>query len=45
MSVTPPNGGEPTLARHPKAWEEWDMERVGDKVAFKSHHGTYLSMK
>jgi hypothetical protein len=45
MSVSPPNGGEPTLARHPKAWEEWDMERVGDKVAFKSHHGTYLSMK
>lgn len=43
LSVAPPNGGFFTLARHPKAWEEWEMQRVGDKVAFKSHHGTYLS--
>ena len=45
LSVTPPNGGEITLAKHPKAWEEWEMQKVGDKVAFKSFHGTYLSTK
>ena len=45
LSVTPPNGGKIWLSGHPKAWEEWEMVRVGDKVAFKSHHGTWLSQK
>eukprot|EP00281_Chroomonas_sp_CCMP1168_P031949 CAMPEP_0206245924 /NCGR_PEP_ID=MMETSP0047_2-20121206/18967_1 /ASSEMBLY_ACC=CAM_ASM_000192 /TAXON_ID=195065 /ORGANISM="Chroomonas mesostigmatica_cf, Strain CCMP1168" /LENGTH=324 /DNA_ID=CAMNT_0053671277 /DNA_START=113 /DNA_END=1087 /DNA_ORIENTATION=- len=43
LSVTPPNGGTIWLSGHPKAWEEWEMVKVGNKIALKSHHTTYLS--
>lgn len=43
LSVTPPNGGTIWQGLHPQAWEEWEMVKVGNKVAFKSHHNTYLS--
>jgi len=43
LSVSPPNGGEVRMSKHPNRWEEWEMEKVGDRVAFKSHHNTFLS--
>jgi len=43
LSVSPPDGGLVSLSSHPKLWEEWTMEKVGDKIAFKSHHATFLS--
>ena len=35
------------ISRVPGDWEVWKIEREegGNKVAFKSHHGTYLSME
>lgn len=45
MSVTPPVGGTLKLSDKPRDWEIWRVEEVGDKVAFRSVHGTYLSEK
>lgn len=46
MSVTPPVGGSIVLTDHPRDWEVWRVEQVGDKVALRSVvHGTYLSEK
>mmetsp|Transcript_3962 Transcript_3962/g.7793 ORF Transcript_3962/g.7793 Transcript_3962/m.7793 type:complete len:346 (+) Transcript_3962:127-1164(+) len=45
LSITPPDGGLVSLKMHPYETEEWTMVRDGEKVAFKSMYGTYLTCK